>query len=89
MTKLIINSKGNPPQKVEFTQGELVWRENEEQAWLLERNQAVLNEIRLKRRMAYQEESDPLFFNWQAGEGTKEAWLEKINEIKQRYPKNG
>lgn len=39
-----------------------------------------------KRILAYQEESDPLFFKWQAGEISKEEWLAKREEIKQRYP---
>jgi hypothetical protein len=39
------------------------------------------------RTAAYKEESDPLFFKWQRDEITKEEWLAKIEEIKQRYPK--
>ena len=39
-----------------------------------------------KRAVAYGAESDPLFFKWQRGEGTKEAWLSKVSEIKARYP---
>lgn len=36
-------------------------------------------------RLAYQEESDPLFFKWQAGDGTKEEWLAKREEIRSRF----
>ena len=36
-------------------------------------------------RRAYQEESDPLFFKWQAGEGTEEEWKAKREEIHDRY----
>lgn len=39
-----------------------------------------------QRRMAYQTESDPLFFKWQRGEATKEEWLAKTQEIKERFP---
>lgn len=39
------------------------------------------------RKRAYQEESDPLFFDWQRGEATKTQWLAKITEIKARFPK--
>jgi hypothetical protein len=39
-----------------------------------------------KRILAYVEEADPLFFKWQAGETTKEEWIAKRNEIKQRFP---
>lgn len=47
-----------------------------------------LNEgITSDRAAAYHTESDPLFFKWQRGEGTKEHWLEAIAAIKERYPK--
>ena len=38
------------------------------------------------RQAAYIQEADPLFFEWQAGEGTEQAWLEKREEIRQRFP---
>ena len=37
------------------------------------------------RKQAYREESDPLFFKWQRGEIDKQVWLDKVNEIKQRW----
>jgi hypothetical protein len=37
------------------------------------------------RRMAYMQEADPLFFEWQRGEATKEDWLAKIAEIKSKF----
>lgn len=46
------------------------------------------NQIATYNRMtAYREESDPLFFKYQRGEVTQQEWLDKVNEIKQRYPK--
>lgn len=36
-------------------------------------------------KRAYQHESDPLFFQWQAGEKTKEEWLAKREEIRFRF----
>ena len=38
------------------------------------------------RQAAFQREADPLFFKWQAGEGTKEEWQAKRQEIRERYP---
>lgn len=38
------------------------------------------------RAKAYQREADPLFFDWQRGEGTEQAWLEKVQEIRDRHP---
>lgn len=39
------------------------------------------------RAAAYREESDPLFFKAQRGEATQQEWLDKIQEIKNRFPK--
>ena len=41
------------------------------------------------RAIAYQEESDPIFFKWQRGEATEQEWLDKVAEIKARYPDDG
>ena len=46
----------------------------------------LLAQAEADRRAAYTQESDPLFFKWQAGEGTKEEWEAKREEIRQRYP---
>lgn len=45
-------------------------------------------EVEELRRNAYMKESDPLFFQYQRGECTKTDWLNKIDEIKRRYPKS-
>jgi hypothetical protein len=38
------------------------------------------------RAEAYREESDPLFFKAQRNEATMQDWLDKVEEIRQRYP---
>jgi hypothetical protein len=43
-------------------------------------------QIEQMRRGAYTQEADPLFFQWQAGEGTEADWLAKRQEIRDRYP---
>jgi hypothetical protein len=43
-------------------------------------------EAEANRKAAYIAEADPLFFKYQRNEIFKEVWLEKIQEIKQRYP---
>ena len=47
----------------------------------------ALEQAEAGRKAAYQTEADPLFFKWQAGEGTQEEWQAKREEIRQRYPK--
>jgi hypothetical protein len=39
-----------------------------------------------QRAAAYKAEADPLFFYWQAGEGSEQAWQEKRAEIRARHP---
>jgi hypothetical protein len=43
-------------------------------------------EAERNRHAAYIAESDPLFFEWQRGDGTEQAWRDKVAEIKARYP---
>ncbi len=38
------------------------------------------------RQSAYVQEADPLFFKWQRGEVEQQVWLDKVQEIKYRYP---
>jgi hypothetical protein len=46
----------------------------------------LMQEQERNRILAFRSEADPLFFKWQAGEGTQEEWLAKRAEIRQRYP---
>lgn len=43
-------------------------------------------EAKAKRQAAYQAEADPLYFGWQRGENTEQDWLDKVAEIRARYP---
>ena len=38
------------------------------------------------REIAYQTESDALFMKWQRGEIEKQVWLDKVEEIRNRFP---
>jgi hypothetical protein len=49
--------------------------------------QQKLEQAEANRKAAYIAESDPLFFRSQRGEVTEQAWLDKVEEIKARYPK--
>jgi len=54
-----------------------------EQQWL-----AAVSDVKVKRQQAYQIESDPLFFSYQAGNPTvtREDWIAARTEIQTRYP---
>jgi hypothetical protein len=38
------------------------------------------------RQRDYRNQADPLFFGWQRGENTEQEWLDKVAEIRARYP---
>ena len=52
-----------------------------------EEAQKKLEQIQAQRKVAYIEEADPLFFKYQRGEATKQEWLDKVTEIKERFSK--
>jgi hypothetical protein len=60
-----------------------------EEAWEEISRDIELEKIKNLRKAAYREESDPLFFKYQRGEAEKSVWLEKVEEIKNRYPLTG
>jgi hypothetical protein len=43
-------------------------------------------EQKQNRLSAYEQESDPIFFKWQRGEGTQQEWLDAVELVKQQYP---
>lgn len=45
-----------------------------------------VEKVKEQRRQAYTLESDPLFFQYQRGEATEQAWKDKVAEIQARYP---
>ena len=57
-----------------------------EAAWPAVQTARANAEAESQRAIAYKAEADPLFFYWQAGEGTEQAWLDKRAEIRARFP---
>lgn len=55
-------------------------------AWPAVQQAQAQAETDRQRQAAYAAESDPLYFQWQRGETTEQAWLDKIAEIQARYP---
>jgi hypothetical protein len=53
---------------------------------IAERKEQQLQGIKADRANAYQIEADPLFFKYQRGEGSEQDWLDKVEEIRQRFP---
>lgn len=59
------------------------------QVWIVtDKPQSEVDTIATSLRAdAYRNEADPLFFKAQRGEITQQEWLNKVNEIKTRFPK--
>jgi hypothetical protein len=57
-----------------------------EAAWPVVQLEIETEKVHRQRKKAYQEESDPLFFEYQRGDIEKDVWVSKVQEIKDRYP---
>lgn len=57
-----------------------------EAAWPSVQVSLVNEAARRSRLSAFRDEADPLFFGWQRGENTEQVWLDKCEEIRQRFP---
>ena len=57
-----------------------------EKQWAQVEYDVQVEAVNAQRLTAYQTESDPIFFEYQRGENTEEAWKAKIAEIQARYP---
>ena len=66
----------------ELTPGEIAERE-EYAAGAYDREYA---QVQQERQAAYVQEADPLRDYYLRDEGTKEAWLDKVAEIRERFP---
>jgi hypothetical protein len=82
MKRLVITRNGAEEQ--EYTEEQLANREEYLRKYAEESAILQLEKKEKERLNAYQQESDPLFFKWQAGEVTKQEWLDKRSEIKDR-----
>jgi hypothetical protein len=43
-------------------------------------------QVERARHAAYVTDADPLFFKWQRGTGTEEAWLDSVQDVKDAHP---
>lgn len=55
-------------------------------AWPQVEYQIQYSAVQDARRANYESGSDPLFFEWQRGDGTKQAWLDAVAVIKYAHP---
>jgi hypothetical protein len=43
-------------------------------------------QVEAQRHTAYITDADPLFFKWQRGTGTEQAWLDAVQAVKDAHP---
>jgi len=55
-------------------------------AWPAIQHAAQVADVEQARRSAYATDSDPLFFEWQRGDGTEQAWLDAVAAVKAAHP---
>ena len=60
------------------------WQTWVDKTW--DADQPTVEEVEAQRRSAYEAESDPLFFEWQRGDGTEQAWLDAVAAVKAAHP---
>jgi len=68
----------------QWTQMWAVWPASPEE--IAERQEQQLEQAKAQRADAYRNEADPLFFKYQRGEGSEQEWLDKVQEIRDRFP---
>jgi len=58
----------------------------EREAWDAGAHDRAMEDVRKARQSAYQQSADPLFFKFQAGEGTEKEWLAARQEVVDANP---
>lgn len=58
--------------------------------WPEVKNEFLISQVKIKRLIDYRNNADPLFFQWQAGEVSKQDWLDARNQVvtDNPYPTN-
>jgi hypothetical protein len=57
-----------------------------EAAWPQVQYEAAYAAVEAARRADYEKDADPLFFQWQRGDGTEQAWLDAVALVKATHP---
>ena len=57
-----------------------------EAAWPQVQYDRAYAQVERDRHAAYISDADPLFFKWQRGSGSEEAWLDAVQAVKDAHP---
>jgi len=87
MSKIAIcNAETGETIERDMTPEEQASHDAEAAAWEAGEHARQIAAVDNARRAAYETESDPLFFEWQRGEGTEQAWLDAVAAVKAANP---
>lgn len=54
--------------------------------WAEVQAELVRKQVEAQRKAAYEQECDPLFFQYQRGDVSEQVWLDAVQAVKDRYP---
>jgi hypothetical protein len=72
---LVWHSEGEPPTQAEC-----------DEAWPQVEYDRAYAQVEQARHAAYIADADPLFFKWQRGTGTEQAWRDAVQVVKDAHP---
>jgi len=57
-----------------------------EKAWPQVQYQQSYARVEKARKVAYERDADPVFFQWQRGTATEQEWLDAVQAVKDAHP---
>lgn len=57
-----------------------------EAAWAQVEHDRAYAQVQQARQTAYQQTTDPIFFDWQRGEATEQDWADAVQAVKDAHP---
>ena len=57
-----------------------------EAAWAQVQYDRAYAQVQQARQAAYQQTTDPIFFDWQRGEATEQDWTDAVQAVKDAHP---
>jgi hypothetical protein len=76
----------DPNQLVWLSEGDAPSVEELDAAWAQVEYDLAYAQVEQARHAAYVTDADPLFFKWQRGSGSEEAWRDAVQVVKDAHP---
>jgi hypothetical protein len=76
----------DPNQLVWLSEGDAPSQAELDAAWPQVQYDREYAQVEQARHAAYITDADPLFFKWQRGSGSEEAWRDAVQVVKDAYP---